>query len=180
MKPRCDSISDSLTAWIDGELAASDERVVARHVADCSSCADEVQRLRQTIRWQTETLPTRLLESPVDVAALRMGVRRQLNAARRPQEQPAPRAWTWLLRPLAVASAGLAVALVVVVWRATQPEPLLVSLGVEAPPPAVATVPDKFQYLEVIENLEALEHFEAVQAVRLEDERAHLDAVRSG
>ncbi len=179
MTTRCDSISDSLTAWIDGELPATDEQVVARHVADCSSCGREAQRLRQAIRWQTETLPARLLESPVDVAALRMGLRRQLNATRR-QDEAVPRAWTWFLRPFAMASAGLALALTVVAWRATQPEPLLVSLGVEEPPPDVATVPDKFQYLEVIENLEALEHFEAVQAVRLEDERAHLDDVRSG
>jgi len=178
---QCESVPASLTAWIDGELTAAEGQNVAQHIAGCSSCAAVAESLRSAIAWQTQTMPARLLESPVDVAALRLGLRRQLNAQRRHEEEAAPRTWGWLfLRPVAMAAAGLALTLLVVVWRAGEPESLLVSVGVEAPPAEVATHPDMFKYLDVIENLEALEHFEAVQAVRLEDERAHLDDVRHG
>jgi hypothetical protein len=78
-----------------------------------------------------------------------------------------------------VATAGLALVLIVA-GRAGEPGSLLVSLGIAEPPAEVATRPEMFQYLDVIENLEALEHFDAVQAVRLEDERAGLDDVRKG
>jgi anti-sigma factor RsiW len=177
---RCDSISDSLTAWIDGELSSPEEREVALHVADCSSCAQQADRLREAIDWQTQSLPGRLLEDPVDVGVLRMGMQRRLSALREQDEPTSSRTWAWLIRPLAMASAGLALASILMFWRAAEPESLLVSLGVEEPPADLATRPEMFKYLEVIENLEALEHFEAVQAVRLEDERAHLDDVRQG
>lgn len=177
----CDSISASLTAWIDGELSPADEQNVARHVADCSSCAQEAERLRTAIDWQKRMLPARLLDEPVDVASLRLGLRRRIGALR-DQEEPsaASRSWAWLIRPLAVASAGLALASLFLVWRAAEPETLLVSLGVEEPPAVVVRDPEMFKYLEVIEKLDALEHFEAVQAVQLDDERAHLDDVGRG
>jgi len=177
---RCDSTRDSLTAWIDGELSPSDEREVEAHVGTCTSCATEAESLRHEIDWQKRILPNALLDAPVDVVALKMGLQRQLNTIRRQEERPVSYSWGWLIRPLAMATAGLALTLLVVVWRAGEPESLLVSIGVEDPPAEVATRPDMFKYLDVIENLEALEHFEAVQAVRLEDERAHLDVVRHG
>lgn len=177
---RCEPISESLTAWIDGELSPAEEHQVAEHVAACPSCSVEAERLRRAVTWQTKSLPAQLVEAPVDVAALRMGLRRQLNAAPRDEEQAQSRGWAWLIRPVAMATAGLAAALLVVVWRTGAPAPLLVSLGVEAPPAELATHPDMFKYFEVIENLEALEHFEAVEAVHLEDERAYLDDVRHG
>lgn len=175
----CDSIGQLLTPWVDGELAPRDEQRVVQHLADCPSCAEEADSLRRAVAWQTPALATHMRATPVDVEAMRIALRPQINAARRDEERKARRSWVWWIRPLAMATAGLALVLVVA-SRAGEPESILVSLGIAEPPAEVASHPEMFRYLDVIENLEALEHFEAVQAVRLEDERARLDNVRHG
>jgi anti-sigma factor RsiW len=167
----CKLVHENLTAWIDGELPKAEALGVESHLDGCQTCAAEARALRSAISWQTEILPTKLLEAPVDVGALRLGLHRQMARLRQREEPVAP-SWTWLVRPFALAASALAVAVLVIVWRSAEPQPLLVSLGVEPPPAEVVTRPDKFQYLDVIENLDVLEHFEAVQAVHLEDERA--------
>ena len=175
----CKPLRENLTAWIDGELPKADGLRVEEHLTGCEACAAEARSLRQAVSWQTDVLPGKLLEAPVDVGALRWGLHRQL-AQLREREEPATPSWAWLFRPLALAASGFALALFVIVWRSAEPQPLLVSLGVEPPPAEVVTRPDKFQYLDVIENLDVLEHFEAVQAVHLEDERAELRRLWKG
>lgn len=176
----CDSIRENLTAWIDGELPPSERQHLGAHLDSCQACSTEADALRQAITWQEQTLPKGLLEAPVDVDALRIGLRRQLVAIHEREESTPVRSWSWLLRPLVMATAAVAVALFVLVWKVGEPEPLLVSLGVEPAPEEVVKKPEMFRYLDVIQNLEALEHFDAVEAVSLEDERAHADTVRHG
>lgn len=175
----CKTIRENLTAWIDGELSQAELARVENHLADCETCATEARSLRQAVSWQTDILPGKLLDAPVDVGALRLGLHRRL-ARLRNREETVTSSWTWLLRPLAVAVSGAALSLLVIIWRSAEPQPLLVSLGVEAPPAEVVTRPEKFQYLDIIENLDVLEHFEAVQAVRLEEERAQVHRVWKG
>lgn len=171
----CDSTRENLTAWIDGELPAPDAQRLTAHLDTCPSCTAEAADLRQAIGWQVDTLPKGLLETPVDVGALRLGLHRRLAAVREREESTPAWNWSWLFRPFAMATAAVAVAVLAVVWRAGEPETLLVSLGVEPPPSEVVNNTERFRYLDVIQNLEALEHFDAVEAVSLEEEHAPAD-----
>jgi anti-sigma factor RsiW len=176
----CDSMRENLTAWIDGELPLAEERQVTAHIDACETCAAEAAALRRAITWQEHAMPQALLEAPVDVGALRLGMRRRLAAVRAREESAPQWSWTWLVRPFALATAAAAVVLLAVVWQVGEPEPLLVSLGVEQPPAEVVNNPEMFRYFDVIRNLEAFEHFEAVEAVSLEEDRARADSVQNG
>lgn len=174
----CDSIREQITAWIDKEASAADSSRIEAHIGSCAACAAEARSLRRAIDWQTERLSAALVEDPVDVTALRVAVRRQLAALRERDEET--RSWSWIFRPFAVAATGAALALLLVIWVTPEPQPLLVSIGVEVPPDEVAKRPDKYRYLDVMENLDVLEHLDAVQAVRLEDEHAKAGGVWKG
>jgi len=171
----CDSTRENLTAWIDGELRAPDEQLLTAHLDTCPSCTAEAAGLRQAISWQVHTLPKGLLETPVDVAGLRLGLHRRLAAVREREESAPSWNWSWLFRPFAMATAAVAVAVLAVVWQAGEPETLLVSIGVEQPPSEVVNNTERFRYLDVIQNLEALEHFDAVEAISLEGEQVPAD-----
>jgi anti-sigma factor RsiW len=168
-----------MTAIADGEIPASQARSFEAHLTACPSCAAEAESHRLAVRRQADALARVLLDDAVDVPALRLTLQRRLNAVRAEEERHARPGWTWFLRPLSLATAGLAVALVMVLNTGGS-DSVLVSLGVEPPPPELETRTDLFQYLDVIKRLEALEHFDAVRAVRLDEERALADSVRLG
>src|SRR5262245_45988857 len=158
---QCDSIRENLTAWIDGELSAAEEQHLAAHLDGCQACTVEAGDLRRAIGWQAQTLSKGLLEAPVDVGALRNGLHRRLAAIREREEPAAAWSWSRLLRPFAVATAAVAVAVLALMWQTPEPAPLLVTIGVEQPPAEVVNNPEMFRYLDVMQNLEALEHFDA-------------------
>lgn len=46
--PRCATIRDLLSAYIDGELSPRDQLMVQSHLAECASCAKEAETLKAT------------------------------------------------------------------------------------------------------------------------------------
>jgi len=47
----CRECAENLTAFLDGELNASDSEQVRRHVNSCASCAEELRTLRETVSF---------------------------------------------------------------------------------------------------------------------------------
>ncbi|MFC4467901.1 maleylpyruvate isomerase family mycothiol-dependent enzyme [Streptomyces xiangluensis] len=45
-----DGVRELLGAWAFGALRPEEEKAVPRHLAECESCADEAERLRETVR----------------------------------------------------------------------------------------------------------------------------------
>lgn len=162
----CSPIRERLTAWLDQETSAVENREIEAHLDSCPDCSAEARVLRRAIAWQKRELAVALLDAPVDIDALRAGMRRQILALRTAEKRSRRRR---LFRPVALA---VAAAVLLILWSAPQSEPLLVSIGIEPPPAEVARRTDKYRYLEVIENLELLEHLDALQTLPAEDDRA--------
>jgi hypothetical protein len=80
-------------------------------------------------------------------------------------------AWSSLFRPLAIA--GAVVTAVVVLFFSVMggPKAVLIPLGVEPPPVAVTSDPDLFENYQVIQHLDALENFDNVESVPLDDDQ---------
>jgi anti-sigma factor RsiW len=168
----CGTVRENLTAWIDGELSPRWTERVRGHVARCAACAAEADSLRSSIGLQRTVLRHLSTVADVDTAALQARLRRAMAAA----DTPRPSAWRWLLRPVVLAPA-LALVLVLGLFTAAGgPADVLVPLGVAPPPPAVKRAPGLFKDYSLIEHLDALEHFDTVEAEPLDDEH---DAVSS-
>lgn len=61
---RCSQIEPELQAYLDGELSRAKELIVEEHLATCSSCKNEFEKLRKSNAYLYETLsPYKLNES---------------------------------------------------------------------------------------------------------------------
>ncbi len=172
MNATCARYGEDLTAFLDGELGIAASASLRRHLRGCTACTAELERLRAAVR-QHETV----LAAPVavDVERLLASARESLNAlgaASGAAATPPSSRQRWSFFPWnrALVAGATAAALVLASWfglRDTAPT-VLVPLGLEEPPAAVAKKPDFYREYSLIRELDALEHFEAVNRVRLE------------
>ncbi len=102
-KMTCEDGRERLSIYIDKELPASEEVEVERHLAECSECAAELERLRE-LTTQLREAP--LLDMPLD-AAVRLddavsAALRERQAASVPSRTRAAATqpwWKWFFRP---------------------------------------------------------------------------------
>lgn len=164
----CRAVQRELTAWCDGELSRRRAERIAHHLAACATCAAEAESLRAAIAWQRQALPQIMAAGDLDVVPLHAQLRRALAADREPRPQP----WAWLFRPVAIAGAAAIVAIVVLLSIMGGPRAVLIPLGVESPPVAVTSEPELFENYQMIQQLDAMENFDTVESVPLDDDQA--------
>ncbi len=172
--PRCSTIKQNLTAWIDEELPQAQAERVDLHLARCLACSGEAELLRLSIDAQRQTLAQLVAVAEVDATALFARVRRAM--AESPAEPALAwwRDWSWtsLARPVPLALAAAAVLVMALVEVAGGPEDVLVPIGVKAPPAVVSHKPGMFRDYAIIEKLDALENFDTVEVEPLDDDQA--------
>jgi predicted anti-sigma-YlaC factor YlaD len=158
----CEFVTENLTAWIDGALPSGASIALRNHLQGCAACARAESAARAAIDRHRRLIPRAVTLEGVDPDR----VWQRLQAAL--QEAP-DRWWRWWLRPALMGATAAAAAAVVVLLLAGRPENVLVPLGIETPPIEVVQHPDLFRDYAIIEQLDALEHFDTVLAVPLED-----------
>jgi anti-sigma factor RsiW len=165
-----------MTALVDGELSARRRARIERHLQRCSRCAAEAREMHATVALQQRALRIIVAEGVVDPTPLWAGMQSGIRDAaatidRRwiPARLRAP-TWPGLLQPAVLAGATLAV-LVTFLLAVGGPQMVLIPLGVESPPPAITRQTELFKDYPLIEQLEALEHFDTVESVPLDDEQ---------
>jgi len=166
MSLRCWLTRRRLVAWIDGELPPPAARGVERHVVDCAECRRRAARLGESIDRQRTLLARAQVPPAVDVAAA-WATLWEVAATR--ESVPRPPVW----HPALVGSVATALVVLLAVLVSGRPRVVLVPLGIEAPPHAVAQQPGLYRDLPILERLDALEHFDTVQSVPLEDGHSH-------
>ncbi|HUS70500.1 MAG TPA: zf-HC2 domain-containing protein [Anaerolineae bacterium] len=95
-------VGESLSAYIDGELAGRERARVEQHLKECQTCAENLRTLRQTVAL--------LKELPVIPAPRSFAVRPTVV---RPRPAPAPSAWGYGLLKGATAIAALLLVLLI-------------------------------------------------------------------
>ena len=95
-------VGESLSAYIDGELAGRERAQVEQHLKECQACAENLRTLRQTLAL--------LKELPVIPAPRSFAVR---PGVARPRPAPAPSAWGYGLLKGATAIAALLLVLLI-------------------------------------------------------------------
>jgi Putative zinc-finger len=169
----CHEIGEDLTAWIEDQLPTRRRERVRAHLSACAPCAAEADSLRTAIAWQQRALRAVSVLDNIDAAAMKAGLRRGLAA----EAAEVAAAWTvrdvWASMWGRLALAGVTVSLVVlVVLLAIGPGMVLMPLGLESPPQAVAQHTEFFKDYPLIEQLDVLEHFDTVESVPLDDGEA--------
>jgi predicted anti-sigma-YlaC factor YlaD len=169
----CQDFREELTAWVEGQLPARQHERISEHVTHCPQCAVEADSLRSAIAWQRRALRAVVSLDAVDPLALSARLRRQLSAA---ADDRAPAwilrdLWTTTVGRLALAGAAVSVAALVFLLE-IGPGMVLIPLGLEAPPAAVARRTEFFKDYPMIERLDVLEHFDTVESVPLDDDSA--------
>jgi anti-sigma factor RsiW len=162
----CAAARENLTAWLDGELSERQARSIDQHVEACAGCAAVLHQLRTAVAVQRLALPRVAVTEAIDTERLW----RRLHAAVLDEPDGQHSLWTWLWRPFALASLAATAMLVGFLIVAGGPRAVLLPLGVVAPPPDVAQRPDLFKDYRLIEQLDALENFDTVETVPLEDD----------
>jgi len=163
----CRAVRGELTAWCDGELSRRRAEQVEQHLAECAACSAEAESLSAAVRWQRRALPRVTAMAVHDVRALQVRLRRALAA------EPEPRAsfWPWLFRPVAIAAAAAMIGVVTLFSILGGPNAVLIPLGVESPPVAVSSEPDLYENYQLIQHLDAMENFDTVESVPLDDDQ---------
>lgn len=183
---KCRVVQENLTAWIDGELSPRWDDRVRRHLTGCPGCAAAADGLRKSIEMQRQTLARVTAVADFDSATAWVHLQRALRAPIAGAEwirngtaaASPPPVWlavlrAWLTGRLAVAGAAMAVAAALLVLLvAGGPKAVLIPLGVTPPPVAVTRQPDLFKDYALIEELDALENFDTVESVPLDDDQA--------
>jgi len=95
-------VGESLSAYIDGELAGRERARVEQHLKECQACAEDLRTLRQTVAL--------LKELPVIPAPRSFAVRPRVAKFR---PAPAPSAWGYGLLKGATAIAALLLVLLI-------------------------------------------------------------------
>ncbi len=163
----CRRVNADLVAWCDGELSPERAKRIADHLSICAACAREAQHTRAAIEWQKTALTDITAVEQFDTQALQMKLRRALASD---PEPPLPW-WAWLTRPVALAGAVALVAVVVFFSVVGGPKAVLIPLGVEPPPVAVSSEPELFENYQLIQHLDALENFDTVESVPLDEDQ---------
>lgn len=177
----CARHAENLTASADGELRGLARIGLALHLVVCRPCANRLQSLRAGVAAQRQALAA--VES-VDVEALLASARAAIAVLGEPRPPtPAPAASTspwgrWAVPSLAALM--LAVVLGAAIAGTGGLRPMLVALGVEAPPRQLVRNPELFRDYEIIRELEFLEHLDELEETPVDDERAALGLVRFG
>lgn len=118
----CEDCREILSIYIDEELPASERAEIERHLAECSECAAELERLTEMMAQLRETSQR---EMPVDAAARLddaiSAALRERQAASVPSPGRGPEVepwWRWFLRPAfgGVAASMAVLVFAVVVW----------------------------------------------------------------
>ncbi len=163
----CRAVKGDLTAWCDGELSRRRAERIARHLAECGACSAEAESVSAAIRWQRQALPRVTAVADYEFGALQAKLRRALAA------EPEPRApfWPWSFRPVAIAAAAVMIGVIVLFSIMGGPNAVLIPLGVESPPVAVSSQPELFEDYQLIQHLDALENFDTVESVPLDDDQ---------
>jgi anti-sigma factor RsiW len=170
----CQDFSEDLTAWVEGQLPGWQQERMSEHLRHCLQCATEADSLRCAITWQRRALQAVAALDGVDPLALQAKLRRALTTAAANDRAPAwglRDLWATTLGRLALAGATVSIAALVLLL-ALGPGMVLMPLGLEAPPPAVAQQTDFFKDYPLIERLDVLEHFDTVESVPLDDDGA--------
>jgi anti-sigma factor RsiW len=164
----CRAVKGDLTAWCDGELSRRRTERIEQHLAGCGACAAEAQSVSAAVRWQRQALPRVTAVANCEFSALQARLRRALT------DEPGPRVpfWSWFVRPVAIAAATVMIAVVMLFSIMGGPQAVLIPLGVESPPVAVSSQPELFEDYQLIQRLDALENFDTVESVPLDDDRA--------
>lgn len=95
-------VGETLSAYIDGELAGRERARVEQHLKECQACAENLRTLRQTVAL--------LKELPVIPAPRSFAVRPRVA---RPRPAPAPSGWGYGLLKGATAIAALLLVLLI-------------------------------------------------------------------
>ena len=164
----CRVVQKNLTAWIDHEVSPRWEQRISRHLETCSVCAVEAESLRATIDQCRTALDRAVALHDFEPGRLRLRLQHTLAA----EEQQPERAWRWPLRPFAIAGAAALAAAMMLLFFAGGPKAVLIPLGVQPPPSAVRHAPDLFKDYPLIKDLDALENFDTVESVPLDDEQS--------
>jgi anti-sigma factor RsiW len=169
----CHNVSEDLTAWLDGQLPRRQHERIRLHITQCARCAAEVNSLGAAIAWQQHALPAVSALDGVDTSALKVKLRYSMA---KEADGGVPvwglhRVWTSMWGRLALAGAAAAV-VAIVFLLAGGPGMVLMPLGLESPPPAVARQTELFKEYPLIERLDVLEHFDTVESVPLDDDSA--------
>lgn len=167
----CRAVQEELTAWCDGELSDRQAQGIEQHLHACPACAAEAEGIRAAVHWQREALAQVVTAPDLNLAMLHGNLRRSLAADPEPQRA----SWTWLFRPFALAGAAVMIAAMVLFSLLGGPKAVLIPLGVEPPPVEVSSEPELFENYQLIQHLDALENFDTVESVPLDD-----DALQKG
>lgn len=179
MSGACPHCRDHLTAFVDGELGTLVGAWLRRHLRGNPACAAAADELRRAVQRQTA-----LLAAPTDVAGdeLLASLRRSIAALgpSAPVVAPAPDtpSFSWPRPLLGGLAAAAALVAVVAGLGGRGAEQVLVPLGLEEPPAAVAKKPELFREYDMIRELEALENFDAVNRVRLGKKKPKTEPAR--
>jgi anti-sigma factor RsiW len=161
---RCATAQADLTALIDGALPSEAAAGLQAHVDSCPSCRRELHSLRDAV-----VLQSRVLAPPLPELSLGFETRLRQRLVEAAEERAARQWFPWLWKPV-TATALAAASILMAAGPLGGPSAVLVPLGIQAPPPKLATKPELFEEYPIIEHLDELEHFETVDAIRLEDE----------
>jgi anti-sigma factor RsiW len=165
----CRAVKREFTAWCDGELSRREAERVERHLAACAACAAEAESLRAAIRWQRQALRHVTAVADQECAPLQGSLRRALAAEIEPRVQE--QFWSWIFRPLTIATAAATIAIIVLFSVLGGPDAVLIPLGVEAPPVAISSEPELFENYQLIQHLDAMENFDTVESVPLDEDQ---------
>lgn len=162
MTLRCWLARRHLVAWIDGELPPDPARRIEQHVVGCADCRALATQLSAAIDRQRLLLQSVREPATVDLDAAWATLWR---AAADPPAAPRPPLWQPVFAGALAGALGVLLAALV----SGRPRTVLVPLGIEAPPHPVAQQPQLYRDYPILEQLDALEHFDTVESVPLDD-----------
>ncbi len=117
----CRTLSDSFSAFLDGELEVSERRQVEEHVGGCPDCREELDSLAVSYRILDETVDPLPLKAE---SALWQVVEAEVAPRRSPRrEMRSSRPWWQRLMWLPVSAVAVLVALVILVPSQVDPQP---------------------------------------------------------
>ena len=166
----CRAVKREFVAWCDGELSGREAERVEQHLAACEACSAEAESLSAVIRWQRQVLRHVTAVTDQECAPLQTRLRRALAAEIEPPGQA--RFWSLIFRPVTIATAAAMIAIIALFSVLGGPNAVLIPLGVEAPPVAISRQPDLFENYQLIQYLDAMENFDTVQSVPLDEDQA--------